>query len=65
MVSHFSKKLNDFKKNKFKILKPWKQIDAMIMETAFFCNNFSNFQPIKKVVKENNIQSYNPIFFSW
>lgn len=48
MVSHFSKKLNDFKKNKFKILKPWKQLDAMIMETAFFCNYFLKFPTNKK-----------------
>lgn len=30
----------------------------------FFVIIFSNFQPIKKVEKQNNIQSYNPIFFS-
>lgn len=40
--------MTNIKKQIFKILKPWKQIDAMIMETAFFCNYFLKFPTNKK-----------------
>lgn len=53
------------KKQIFKILKPWKQIDAMIMETAFFCNYFLKFPTNKKGGETKQLPKLQSNFFFW